>query len=603
MIPVRIVLFLAGALALSTTVHAGGEPTDGTWKLSYFVSPSAEVTNWIIKLDTKDGKVTGSIVAGGERARNTSISEASASGRRVKLVFKVGAAQQIFEGSLADTNDRIVGVWDDDRRVYMAQLVRTDDTELDPDSATATRAVPAPMQQATELTNKFNQLLSHAQSVQRFDEKIKLLHQAVDLAQRNRIELPKLYREVVSNHADDIAMFDAALNLLRGASEASASADQVRQWAATVAKAAERFGPAWQREINTQIAQALALQKDYGTVALDHAELAMRQVQDSEPPSRQQKVLKVLAAIQQRLGRTDAFRETNSRIEKLDELLDREYFAKVRPLKAEPYPGRKTPGDRAVVMELFTGAECLPCIAADVAFDALAKTYKPTELILLQYHVHIPRGDPLTNPDTVARMGYYEKHFPQGVRGTPSTLFNGNPKAGGGGALGDAPGKLKEYREVIDKLLEQPAGAVIKAAAAAASPDRLDIKVDVTDASSSPEQLRLCVVVVEENVRYVGGNKLRFHHHVVRAMPTGPEGVPLPARGKPYSATIDLNDLRAKWRNYLDDYAATGSRPLTAVDRPLDFKNLRVVAFVQNEKSKEIVQGVSVDLAGQSAKK
>ena len=54
-------------------------------------------------------------------------------------------------------------------------------------------------------------------------------------------------------------------------------------------------------------------------------------------------------------------------------------------------------------MEIFTGAECPPCVAADVGFDALLKSYKPTEFIGLQHHLHIPGPDPLTNADTVAR--------------------------------------------------------------------------------------------------------------------------------------------------------------------------------------------------------
>ena len=55
---------------------------------------------------------------------------------------------------------------------------------------------------------------------------------------------------------------------------------------------------------------------------------------------------------------------------------------------------------RVVVVELFTGAECPPCVSADVAFDALLETYKPNEVVLLEYHLHIPGPDPLTNADS-----------------------------------------------------------------------------------------------------------------------------------------------------------------------------------------------------------
>ena len=57
-----------------------------------------------------------------------------------------------------------------------------------------------------------------------------------------------------------------------------------------------------------------------------------------------------------------------------------------------------TAGTVPVLVELFTGAECPPCVAADLAFDALGKTYKPTDVVLLEYHLHIPGPDALTNP-------------------------------------------------------------------------------------------------------------------------------------------------------------------------------------------------------------
>ena len=77
----------------------------------------------------------------------------------------------------------------------------------------------------------------------------------------------------------------------------------------------------------------------------------------------------------------------------------------VKPVK---YAGREGQGDRVVVVELFTGSECPPCLAADLAFDALEQTYTPKDVVLLEYHLHIPRPDPLTNTDSVERQEYYD---------------------------------------------------------------------------------------------------------------------------------------------------------------------------------------------------
>ena len=132
-------------------------------------------------------------------------------------------------------------------------------------------------------------------------------------------------------------------------------------------------------------------------------------------------------------------------------------------------------------MELFTGAQCPPCVAADVGFDALLKTYKPVDFIGLQYHLHIPGPDPLTNSDSMARQKYYGSE----VRGTPSTFFNGRSEAGGGGPMGNSQGKYAEYREIIDKSLESPKGAKIDLSATRAG-DQIKIvaSAEVTENSA-----------------------------------------------------------------------------------------------------------------------
>ena len=87
------------------------------------------------------------------------------------------------------------------------------------------------------------------------------------------------------------------------------------------------------------------------------------------------------------------------------------FLAKLPKVEVKPYAGRKNPAGRTVLMELFTGTECPPCAAADYGFDLLQDAYRPTELIQLQYHLHIPSPDPLTNPDSEAQWEYYVASF------------------------------------------------------------------------------------------------------------------------------------------------------------------------------------------------
>ena len=128
-------------------------------------------------------------------------------------------------------------------------------------------------------------------------------------------------------------------------------------------------------------------------------------------------MLETLAAALDKDGKADEAKEVRARLKKTN--LD----------KPEPFAGRKGKSDRVVLVEMFTGAECPPCVAADKAFDALGKTFKPSDVILLQYHLHIPGPDPLTNPDSISRSRFYK----DAVDGTPSILMNGKPGPDGGG--------------------------------------------------------------------------------------------------------------------------------------------------------------------------
>jgi hypothetical protein len=255
-------------------------------------------------------------------------------------------------------------------------------------------------------------------------------------------------------------------------------------------------------------------------------------------------------------------------------------------------------------MELFTGAQCPPCVAADVAFDALLKTYKPSELVTLQYHLHIPGPDPLTNGDSETRQRYYGDSF----HGTPSTYFNGDSKASGGGGMGNAKDKYDEYRKVIDAALKGKRRATIdlkvnregdeikilamaqatSTAKEAKSKDQCAPEAD--DEAPDASKLRLRLALVEEEIRYVGSNKLRFHHHVVRGMPGGAKGQALSEGQGKVDLTLTLDDVRKGLEDYLAPRKARFPNPLP----PIALEHLSVVAFVQDDDSKEVLHAVMV---------
>src|SRR5206468_734917 len=111
--------------------------------------------------------------------------------------------------------------------------------------------------------------------------------------------------------------------------------------------------------------------------------------------------------------------EVDQQIAKAEKLIDAEFLKTNIPFKPDTVAARKGKNNRMVVLELFTGVQCPPCVSADIAFDALLKTYKSSDVILLQYHLHIPGPDPLTNKDSEARSKFY------GVQGTPTMVLDG----------------------------------------------------------------------------------------------------------------------------------------------------------------------------------
>jgi hypothetical protein len=366
-----------------------------------------------------------------------------------------------------------------------------------------------------------------------------------------------------------------------------------------VVKHAASFGPRYEGSICVRLAEQLAGRSAYAAMALEYARRAEPVVSSKAPLEDQVRALEPIAAVYKTAGQKADAARVDARLAALHADIDRVYMAKTLPFQPGVFPGRKGTGDRAVVLELFTGADCPPCVAADVAFNALEQTYKPTELVLIQYHLHIPGPDPLTSPASEARWAYYRGQFPKDVHGTPTAVVNGKPWPFGGGNISKAGEVYTKYRETVDRLVEEPAGAAL-AVKADRHGDTLTVHAKVGRLNKPGSDKRLRIVLVEESIRYVGGNRLQFHHMVARAMPGGADGFKLTETGGKYTATVHLGELRQGLAKYLDVYAAE-KRPFQRAGRPLDLKHLKVIALVQDDATGAILQAVSAETAGEHA--
>ena len=263
------------------------------------------------------------------------------------------------------------------------------------------------------------------------------------------------------------------------------------------------------------------------------------------------------------------------------------------PFKPGEFTGRKSDSKRVAVVELFTGAYCPPCVAADIAFDAALEVFKPSDVILLQYHTHIPLPDRLTNPATEERLKFYEKE----VRGVPTAFVNGKTVKGLGGAKDNGRASYDSLRDLIEEGLEAPATVSLKLHAKLVG-EKLEITGDVSDLKKPGENVKLRFVLIEEVVRYPGGNGQRLHHHVVRDMPGGAEGFALKDEKSKQNALVDLAELKKSstntWLTSTRTTKGSGSSWMTSI--PLDLKRLKVVALLQDDDTKEILQAAQVDV-------
>jgi hypothetical protein len=411
----------------------------------------------------------------------------------------------------------------------------------------------------------------------------------VSPAQLERTTLAKLdafeiNKELIARQTAGIEVVRAAITLTSNATKKGAKPEEVRSWIDKGLKAAEAYGARWQRDLLLDICEVLNEQDGLAQVALPYARRAERALEPRDRVGIQKRTLEVLQTCLEKAGKGDEAKEIAERVKKLDS-----------KVKTVAFAGRKGKSDRAVVVELFTGAECPPCVAADLGFDALLKTFKPTEVICLQYHQHIPRADPLTNADGETRFNYYGKILGEDAGSTPTILFNGKPKAPGGGGNFEAQDKYDEYQEAIFPMLEEAAKVKLKLSAAQKG-TKIDIKAETSELDSPSADIRLRLLLVEDVVKYTGGNKLAEHHAVVRAFPGGPEGMALREKSGSKEVTVDIEKLRKELTDYLDTYAKNHEPGFPNKDRPLELKKLRVVALVQNDKTREILQAAQADV-------
>ena len=291
------------------------------------------------------------------------------------------------------------------------------------------------------------------------------------------------------------------------------------------------------------------------------------------------------AALDNHEGALDKAKALYVKINGKPDGFDAKFEAKLRTLPYEPEPFKPSAEwkGKAVLAEIFTGSECPPCVGADLGYDGLIEAYPAKYLAILEYHLPIPRPDPMINPATKKRQAYYD------VNSTPSTFFDGEAKLGGGGGRSMSGDKCKKYEAEVNSRVNAAPGVMLQATASRAG-DVITVECGFDKVVPGTEYI---VVLAQKEEKYKGSNGLIFHKLVVRD-----QGVLDPAAGK--SVTFDLAASEKATDAYLTDFEKTYDRipnfKFAERHNMIDRKALRVVFFAQDKASKKVLNAVVAEV-------
>jgi hypothetical protein len=515
-------LFLATTLAgltLPGVARADGDGIAGRWKFN-FLQDSQTISFWLLDIDSKDGKLTGTVEPTRTGVPSGKISEFVVDGDLVRFALKLENSVEFrFEGKLPRAGGKkILG------------SVQRAGVPLNPAYLEATQA-------------------------------------------KNAFELKQ---ELITRTPSDPRVFTTMLELVPAAAKEKVAGRDLQEMVDSVLASSGSYGPTFQADFGVRLVDAL--EAAYPALAVDAAAKVTKSI-ELKGETRLQ-LLSSIASSLRKLGKEDDAARLSAQIDNAEEAAFKEYVTKELPFKVTP---STTKAARPVLVELFTGAQCGPCVAADMAFDALEMAYYDDQAVLLQYHLHIPGPDPLTAIDGLQRVDFYGEYF----GGTPAAFFNGKFAVKGGGGREDAEDKFKDYSEVVDKLMKSPVTAKVTATATRKG-DKVSIKAEVKSEGDAPKA-KLRIVLTEDWVRYKGSNGIRYHRNVVRAMPGGPDGFGVSPKGIEKELTVELPKLRTDLLTSLDAYAEKMLANFPNAQRPMRMQDLHVVAFLQSDETGEVL--------------
>jgi hypothetical protein len=234
-------------------------------------------------------------------------------------------------------------------------------------------------------------------------------------------------------------------------------------------------------------------------------------------------------------------------------------------------------------VELFTCADEPDTAAAELAFGGLREYFDGTSVVFVQYHVSVPRPDPLTTDFGVARAAFY------GVTDTPVVRINGRRAVDVGGDERALSKVFNEYKVACELAPTAEDGWRLRGHILRSGTELVG-QVEIEGPESSGAE-RLFAVVCERVVMLPGADTLLLRRHVVRGALCDPNGwaVPRAADRQPFHLRVTREWLADTLEETVTRLER--DRDVTFHMRPtyVDLDACFVVAFLQDVESRQIL--------------
>jgi hypothetical protein len=269
--------------------------------------------------------------------------------------------------------------------------------------------------------------------------------------------------------------------------------------------------------------------------------------------------------------------------------LDGVYAAAVEDLAKSTEVTLPESVSRSVLCELFTSVRADAAVAAEMSTAALTRRLGTDKLIVIRYHPLLDvasrnqtNGDPLANDASLNRLAYYRG------RTIPSVYLDGRRLAGTDGLLADT---TRVHRQLVRQTIKRLAQPTDWSLTLAAKRTGSSIQVTASAKSETPAsgEYRLRMLLVEERIPMPEARcGIRVQEMVVRWQIDGGDGA-VPKDGKfAVTETVSIVDIRKRLTEDLARFERL--QGMNFPEKPLEMKSLFVIALVQDETTREVLQ-------------